>query len=145
MTRATFTQLLHDVFGNTTIAVEGNFVILTGVSEHLNQQHTNEAFTEKWQKYEQSDEKERLYQYQRDWYLKLYGFGTETALAQFLRSKKIILDAGCGLGYKAAWFAELAPHALVIGMDFSDAVCQAALDYVDLPNLFFIQGDIANT
>ncbi len=145
MNRDTFTQRLQHALGSTLIAVDGNFALCTDASEHVNQQHTNEAFSEKWQKYEQSDEKERLYQYQRDWYLKLYGFGTVTALQNFLRSKQVILDAGCGLGYKAAWFAELAPHALVIGMDFSDAARQAALAYRDLPNLFFIQGDIAHT
>ena len=50
-----------------------------------------------------------------------------------------------GLGYKTAWFAELAPHALVIGMDFSEAARQAALVYAHLPNIFFVQGDIAAT
>ena len=145
MSRETFTQRLRDAFAGTAIAVEGNFVLRTGASQHANQQHTNEAFSEKWQKYEQSDEKERLYQYQRDWYLQLYGFGTEATLADFLASKRVIFDAGCGLGYKAAWFARLAPHALVIGMDFSDAARQAAAAYRELDNLFFIQGDIAQT
>lgn len=145
MSRETFTQRLRDAFAGTAIAVEGNFVLRTGASQHANQQHTNDAFSEKWQKYEQSDEKERLYQYQRDWYLQLYGFGTEATLADFLASKRVIFDAGCGLGYKAAWFARLAPHALVIGMDFSDAARQAAAAYRELDNLFFIQGDIAQT
>lgn len=145
MSRETFTQRLRDAFAGTAIAVEGNFVLRTDASQHANQQHTNEAFSEKWQKYEQSDEKERLYQYQRDWYLQLYGFGTEAALADFLASKRVIFDAGCGLGYKAAWFARLAPHALVIGMDFSDAARQAAAAYRELDNLFFVQGDIAQT
>lgn len=145
MSRETFTQRLRDAFAGTAVAVEGNFVLRTGASQHANQQHTNDAFSEKWQKYEQSDEKERLYQYQRDWYLQLYGFGTEATLADFLASKRVIFDAGCGLGYKAAWFARLAPHALVIGMDFSDAARQAAAAYRELDNLFFIQGDIAQT
>lgn len=145
MSRLSFTQRLRDAFGDTAITLDNNFVLRTDASQHANQQHTNDAFTEKWQKYEQSDEKERLYQYQRDWYLKLYGFGTESALAEFLASKNVIFDAGCGLGYKAAWFAQLAPHALVIGMDFSDAALQAAHTYRDLENLFFVQGDIAHT
>jgi SAM-dependent methyltransferase len=125
--------------------MDGNFVVRNQSSQHSNQQHTNDAFSDKWQRYEKSDEKERLYQYQRDWYLKLYGFGSEEALALFLLTKSVIFDAGCGLGYKAAWFAQLAPHALVIGMDFSDAAHQAARAYRNLPNLFFVQGDIANT
>jgi ubiquinone/menaquinone biosynthesis C-methylase UbiE len=145
MSRDNFTQRLRDAFGGTSIAVNGNFTLRADASQHANQQHTNEVFSEKWQKYEQSDEKERLYQYQRDRYLQLYGFRTEATLAAFLASKDVIFDAGCGLGYKAAWFAKLAPHALVIGMDFSDAASQAAQAYRNLENLFFIQGDIADT
>jgi ubiquinone/menaquinone biosynthesis C-methylase UbiE len=126
-------------------AVHGNFAIRVAESAHANQQQTNAAFSDKWNRYERSDEKERLYEFQRQWYLKLYGFADEQNLAEHLRHCKVIFDAGCGLGYKAAWFARLAPQALVIGMDFSDAARQAAATYSELPNLFFIQGDIANT
>ena len=65
--------------------------------------------------------------------------------ASSLASREVIFDAGCGLGYKAAWFAALAPHALVIGMDFSDAGQHAARNYTGMPNLYFVQGDIAAT
>ena len=93
----------------------------------------------------QSSERQRLYDFQRAWFLKLYGFGTEQGLRDHLARCHVVFDAGCGLGYKTAWFAELAPHALVIGMDFSDAARQAARSYAGRPNLFFIQGDIAAT
>lgn len=122
-----------------------NFVVSAKESGHANQQQTNSVFSEKWDRYENSDEKERLYEFQRRWYLSLYGFDDEDALARHLRQSPVIFDAGCGLGYKAAWFARLAPESLVIGMDFSDAAQQAARLYADLPNLFFIQGDIADT
>jgi len=112
---------------------------------HANQQQTNEVFSEKWTKYDSSEEKEKLYEFQRNWYLKLYGFGTEEALARHLASFDVVLDAGCGLGYKAAWFAQLAPRTLVIGMDFSEAAQRAAENYRSMENLFFIQGDIAHT
>ena len=110
-----------------------------------NQDQTNAVFSEKWSKYDESDEQENLYAFQRDWYLSLYGFGTEEALRDFLADKTVIFDAGCGLGYKAAWFAELAPHALVIGMDFSEAAAHAAARYADMENLYFVRGDIART
>ena len=63
-------------------------------------------------------------------------------LASSLKSK-IIFDAGCGLGYKAAWFAKLAPESLVVGIDYSEAVTIAAQNYLSYPNLLFAQGDIA--
>ena len=145
VSRENFAQRLQNAFGGASIVVNGNFAVRTDVSQYASQQHTNEAFSEKWQKYEKCDERERLYEYQREWYLQLYGFDNEAGLKEFLASKDVILDAGCGLGYKSAWFAALAPHAVVIGMDFSEAARQAAAAYGDVENLFFIQGDIART
>lgn len=144
MSREKFTDKLHQTFG-VPVTISENFVVHTNASQHANQQQTNDVFSDKWGKYDQSDEKERLYEFQLDWYLKLYGFETEDALRAYLATCDVIFDAGCGLGYKAAWFAELAPHALVIGMDFSDAAQHAANNYAHLQNLFFVQGDIANT
>lgn len=144
MSRDKFVDELRMISGSP-IEIDGNFAIRTGMSGHSNQQQTNEVFSDKWEKYDKSNEKERLYEFQRVWYLKLYGFESEETLRAYLASCQVIFDAGCGLGYKAAWFAELAPHALVIGMDFSDAARHAARNYAGVPNLFFIQGDIAAT
>ena len=127
------------------IEIEGNFISLDRQSQSPNQQQTNDAFSDKWSSYGESREKERLYQFQREWYLTLYGFSSEDELREHLSGCQTIFDAGCGLGYKAAWLAELAPHALVIGMDFSTAARQAAETYSSLSNLFFVQGDIADT
>src|ERR1044071_821608 len=91
------------------INLQENLVLLETESGAKNQQQTNEAFSEKWTKVEKEDDVEKMEEFQRDWYLKLYGFENEKDLAKFLSTKKIIIDAGCGLGYKAAWFAELSP------------------------------------
>lgn len=143
--RASFAERVRNIVDEKDIVIEKNLIKRRFLSPHQNQQHTNEAFSEKWEKFNLSDEKNRLYEFQRNWYLKLYGFRSETALAEYLSSKSVVFDAGCGLGYKAAWFAKLAPRALVIGMDFSDAAVAAAREYEYIENLFFIQGDIADT
>lgn len=122
-----------------------NYAALIDTSDAENQSQTNDVFTEKWDKYADTSELETFYQFQQDWYLKLYGFGTEQALAAHLANARIILDAGCGLGYKAAWFARLAPQAVVVGIDYSGAAQQASEMFSDLPNLFFLRGDIAIT
>ena len=141
---ARFLEQLRGVL-RVPLSFEQNFATHSDSSQESRQQQTNEAFSAKWQRYEQSGEKQRLYDYQRIWYLTLYGFESEQALRTRLAGCRVIFDAGCGLGYKAAWFAELAPHALVIGMDYSDAARQAAGNYRQLRNLYFIQGDIADT
>lgn len=112
-----------------------------------NQMHTNAAFSEKWLALEQQDNDadEAWKQFQLDWYLKLYGYADEAELAQELKRFSVILDAGCGLGYKAAWFAKLAPDSTVIAMDFSEAVFRAAQRYSNIGNMLFVKGDIADT
>ena len=130
---------------NEEMKVDGNFAVRAQVSNSSNQQQTNEVFSDKWAHYSSSEEREGFYQFQREWYLTLYGFSCEEELKEHLVDCEVIFDAGCGLGYKAAWLAELAPHALVVGMDFSGAAWQAAETYASLSNLFFVQGDIAAT
>lgn len=114
---------------------------------HENQAHTNEAFSDKWLALGQhrKDEEEGWKRMQLEWYLSLYGYSSERDLARFVEGCPAILDAGCGLGYKAAWLARLAPKSVVVAMDFSDAIFRAAERYASVPNLVFIKGDIAQT
>jgi SAM-dependent methyltransferase len=117
---------------------------VSGTSD-TNQLQTKDIFSEKWivaDEYEKIDE---LYKFQFEWFLSLYGFETIEKLVEFLKSKNVIIDAGCGLGYKAAWLAELAPHAIVIGVDISDSIGVATKNYKHLKNLYFLQSDIADT
>lgn len=144
MSKNIFSEKIHTIF-SIPIDLHDNFVLLSANSGYKNQQQTNHVFTEKWKHYNTSSEKLKLYEFQKKWYLSLYGFGSEAELAVHLSKCKIILDAGCGLGYKSAWFAELAPESLVIGIDYSEAALQASSEYKYIPNLFFMQGDIANT
>jgi SAM-dependent methyltransferase len=113
--------------------------------EALNQAQTEQIFSDKWTEVEQYKNVEKLYEFQFEWFLKLYGFGSEEELKNYLSTKKYIIDTGCGLGYKAGWFAKLAPQATVIGIDISDALDLAAKNFSHLSNLYFLKGDIANT
>lgn len=127
--------------------LDGNFIITEAIDANVdnNQQQTKEIFSDKWKEVEKLEEVDKLYQFQFDWFLKLYGFESEQSLSQYLQSKRVIIDTGCGLGYKAAWFARLAPNSLVIGIDISEAAHLAAKNFSQYKNLFFTQGDIADT
>lgn len=112
------------------------------------QQLTNDAFSEKWLAYDNEDirEQEKLFDFQKNWFLSLYGFSSFDELQARLADCDVIVDAGCGLGYKAAWLAELAPHATIIAIDFSNAVEVAHKNYASLyPNIIFVKGDISET
>ena len=130
---------------NKKIECIDNFIFFNKDSTYQKQQQTNDIFSDKWEKVDEMEKVGVFEDSQFKWYLELYGFKNEEELKVFLQSKRVIFDAGCGLGYKAAWFAKLAPNSVVIGMDFSDAAKIAAKRYKDIPNLYFVQGDIADT
>ncbi len=136
---------IKDIFISENIELNNNLILDKNKSDFINQQQTNDIFSDKWEAVEKQGDTQKLYDFQYEWYLKLYGFETEQSLADYLKDKKVIFDAGCGLGYKAAWFAKLSPESIVIGMDYSDAALIAAKNYQDIPNLYFIKGDIGNT
>ena len=130
-----------------SIQVKDNVIELIGNDNQLdiNQKQTEEIFSDKWIEADEYDNINKLYEFQYDWFLSLYGFDNEQTLIDFLSSKKVIVDTGCGLGYKAAWFAKLAPHALVLGIDISASINVAASNFKKYSNLFFLQRDIADT
>ena len=53
------------------------------------------------------------------WYLKRYNFKNINSFKNFLKSKKNILDAGCGLGRDTELFAKLNPKANIFACDQS--------------------------
>ncbi|MGI8602766.1 MAG: class I SAM-dependent methyltransferase [Verrucomicrobiales bacterium] len=139
-------SLVCQLFDQEPEFVSTNYIELPWRSELPKEEQTSGSFSEKWGKLAAGDKSTaELEQFQLDWYLKLYGFADEDDFCRYLSSKHFILDAGCGLGYKSAWMAKLAPHALVIGMDYSDAARLAAKRYSDIPNLCFVRNDIAKT
>ncbi len=130
------------------VKVIDNLIHLADKSNAQNQEQTNKAFSEKWQVVSSSSTKEdrkKAISRQRKWHLSLYGFKSAEELSFFLTSKEIIIDAGCGLGEKSSWLAEMSPNSLVIGIDFSESVYQAAEKFKEQKNLYFVRGDIANT
>ncbi len=127
------------------IEIQQNHIISKIDQLDKNQNQTKDIFSEKWKEVEVMENVKIGIQKQFEWFKALYGFETENALKVFLSHKKIILDAGCGMGYKSAWLAQLAPESNVIGMDISNVIESNVNYYKHIPNLFFIQGDIAHT
>ena len=129
------------------VVVTDNFITVQKKtdSSESNQQQTRDIFSDKWVEADEYKNIDKLYEFQYEWFLSLYGFESQEKLAAYLSDKKTIIDTGCGLGYKAALFAKLAPHAIVLGVDISDAIDVAAKNFRQYPNLFFFRSDIANT
>ncbi len=129
------------------IIFNNNMIVVLGEDAKIDeyQLQTKDSFSEKWAEVSKVENLNKIYEAQFAWFLKLYGFEDEIKLAEYLKVKKIILDTGCGLGYKASWFATMSPESIVIGIDISDSIEIAVKNYKHLKNLFFIKGDIANT
>ncbi|WP_088125103.1 class I SAM-dependent methyltransferase [Roseivirga misakiensis] len=125
--------------------IRKNYFESKQLSGYSNQDQTTSVFSEKWNKMNTRVEIGKINAFQKNWFYTLYGFANEADFKSFLSDKSVILDAGSGLGYKAAWMAELAPHARVIGMDFSESGAEASEFYGHIENLTFIRGDIADT
>ncbi len=134
------------LFFDKTIYIQGNIIFIEDDSFiEKNQGQTKEIFSNKWEVDNENSDVQKLFNFQLEWFLKLYGFESEKEFILFLKDKRIIIDTGCGLGYKAAWFAKLAPHAIVIGIDISNSLEIAAKNFKTYKNLFFLKRDIAET
>lgn len=139
-------KFLEQKFTNA-IVIEGQLIQFKVNKTHSekNVVQTTETFSNKWDTVNDNQDKRKVIESSTEWFLDLYGFDSVSALKDFLSNKKFIVDAGCGLGYKTAWLAELAPHATVLGIDISESVFLAAKQYQQLPNLYFLRGDISQT
>jgi len=137
---------LESIFKNP-ISINGNLIEFNTdvLVDAVNQEQTQDIFSDKWTDAEDYEGLNNFYEFQYEWFLSLYGFESEEDFRKYLLTKHTIIDTGCGLGYKAAWLARLAPHALVLGVDISDSVDVAARNFKSHSNLFFFRGDIADT
>lgn len=125
--------------------VYNNLIVFSIAEEIEKSDQTSGAFSNKWGLLEHgSREFHELLEFQKKWYLKLYGFRDEAELADFLKSCKFIIDAGSGNSGKAAWFASLSPSTKVIAVELSNSIYASAEHFHDLPNLYFIRGDIGS-
>lgn len=102
---------------------------------------TFKFFDYKWKKAPRwAEQTEAIY---RKWYLQRYGYRTLAGLRAFLRDKKRVLDAGCGLGRDAKMFAELNPHAEIVAMDQSPSALKVARKTLrTFPNCRVVRADI---
>ena len=138
-----FGDLLNNTDGMQIIAE--NFISLLPPDLVTSQEQTKNVFTDKWDQYNYgTPEFKKMVAHQKNWYLELYGFNNESELAEYLRKCSIILDAGAGTCYKAAWFAELSPNTLVVAADISGSLNQATRNYSSLENILFVRCDIGS-
>jgi ubiquinone/menaquinone biosynthesis C-methylase UbiE len=138
-----WTVLFPDGVPHGASRLADNLIAFTGQEFGDDQEQTKVAFSRKWSMYDYRESFGNYEASQRNWYLDLYGFASEDVLSKYLRGCSVVLDAGAGKCEKAAWFAELSPETTVVAADVSTSIREAAAHFSSVPNLLFIQCDIA--
>jgi SAM-dependent methyltransferase/uncharacterized protein YbaR (Trm112 family) len=79
-----------------------------------------------------------------EWLLPRYGWADRAEHEAFLRTRRVILDAGTGLGRETVRMAEANPRAHVYGLELSECVDAAAAHARGrgLSNVTFLQADL---
>lgn len=139
----------HEVnSGSLSCILNHEFPITNGVPRLLvnisgSVEQVKNSFSDKWKRFETETFSKKEIDFQLRWYLERYGFKSKAGLADFLKDKGCILDAGCGVGRSVDWFSDrtLAP---VFGVDISESVDIAYEHYGHRHNVHIIQADIMN-
>ena len=81
-----------------------------------------------------------------EWLLPRYGWPDRKAYDAFMRTRSWVLDAGCGLGREALRMARSNPAAVVVGLELSHCVDEAAnhARKQGMENVFFVQADLTS-
>jgi arsenite methyltransferase len=103
------------------------------------QKETVDSFSWKWQR--ATNYRSSTLGHYLQWYLDRYGFGSEAKLAEFLKTKTRLLDAGTAHGRDAEMYARNC-QGTIFGLDISYGVRTAYNDLGKTPNLNFVQGDL---
>ncbi len=104
------------------------------------QSGTFDSFSAKWSRVDGDEVRQRV-DAQYRWYVERFGFGDEDGLREFLADRRMVLEAGTGLGGDAARFARLS-DATVLGLDLSNSIVTAQNEFGAIPNLHYVQADL---
>jgi len=104
---------------------------------------TEDVFSAKWKLHHKNHQEKEWTSFQQKWFLDRFGWNTLSNFKNFLKSKKIILEAGTGVG-NTAKLLSFNPKSTVFAIDASDSVEFAHKKYGKLPNLHFLQADLRN-
>jgi SAM-dependent methyltransferase len=139
------TQASEVVTGSLSCPAGHTYEIRQGVPRLLTPEarasQTEDSFSAKWRRIPDFGHEERSRDFYVNWYLQRYGFDGMEGLRAFLSEKKMILDAGTGLGRDALLYGENS-RAQVFALDLSDTVDFAYEHAGHLPNVHVLQADL---
>lgn len=121
--------------------IDGGVPVLLPADLSAAQKQVASSYSSKWRRIPGYGYDSASLQFQRDWYLQKFGWGTANRFEQFLQGKARVLDAGCGLGRDVKFYAENT-RGLVFGVDITDSVMLAREKLRHMPNVHLVQADL---
>jgi SAM-dependent methyltransferase len=107
------------------------------------QKETQDSFSQKWQMIPGYGYEAKSKEFHLNWYLQRYGWENLENLAEFLRARQFILDAGTGLGRDVKLYAEHTKGE-VFGVDISQSIDIAYHHIRHLSNVHLVQADLTS-
>ncbi len=104
---------------------------------------TEDAFSVKWKNHHDDHQAKEWTSFQQKWFLDRFGWKTLTNFKTFLKSKKIILEAGTGVGNTAKLLSSNS-SSIVFAIDASESIEFAHKKYGKSKNIHFLQADLRN-
>jgi ubiquinone/menaquinone biosynthesis C-methylase UbiE/uncharacterized protein YbaR (Trm112 family) len=104
---------------------------------------TEDAFSAKWKNHHDNHQAKEWTSFQQKWFLDRFGWKTLTNFKNFLKSKKIILEAGTGVGNTAKLLSSNS-SSTVFAIDASKSIEFAHKKYGKSKNIHFLQADLRN-
>jgi len=99
------------------------------------------SYSQKWKLSPDYGFTEVTERFQREWYIQKFGWERLGNLVAFLRKKRFMLDAGCGLGRDLKLYAENT-KGQVFGVDISDSTKIALEKLWNVDNIHIIKADM---
>ena len=127
--------------GRHKYEIDRGVPVLVPPDTSKDQMQVADTFSQKWDMVPDYGHETATRDFQREWYLQRFGWGTINRLREFLGQKERILDAGCGLGRDVKLYAENT-KGTVFGVDISDGVMVAQEKLGNLPNAHIIKADM---
>ena len=102
---------------------------------------TEDSFSAKWKKHYSNHQAQDWIDFQKQWFFDRFGWKTLKRFTTFIKSKKLILEAGTGIGNTADLLSTNS-SSTVFAIDASESIDFAFKKYGKKSNLHFLQADL---
>jgi len=132
--------------GTLTCTNNHKFKIINGIPRFVTDTTndfvvTEDAFSSKWKKFNKQFHNKKWQDFQLKWLIERYAWKSYANFIKFLKTKKMILEAGSGVGNSAKLLSTNSTST-VFAIDASQSIDFAYKKYGNIKNIHFLQADL---